>query len=135
MPASDSTIACGHRGAVLEESRNCSATGGDGARIIGGQTGRKLHLVYKESPDGDSLVFPSLDRAIEIDRLRRAIQTSETWGESRRRIDPEAHAELFGGGFYNPGPDDCSLWAMVGPSSQTTRTQSQLLKDAEIMEN
>jgi hypothetical protein len=99
LPASDSTIACSSNGAVLEEARSCSATARDEGRFRGSQTGRKLHLVYKESQDGDSLVFTSPDRAIEIDRLRRALETSETWGEFRQRIGPEAHAELFGEDF------------------------------------
>jgi len=75
---------------------------------MGSQTGRKLHLVYKESPDGESIIITSRDRAIEIDRLRRAIETSETWGEFRQRIGPEAHEELFGEDFDDPDPDDDS---------------------------
>jgi len=72
---------------------------------MGSQTLRKLHLVFRESPDQDSLVFTSPDRAMEIDRLRRAIETSETWGEFRRRIGPEAHADLYGKDFYDPEDD------------------------------
>jgi hypothetical protein len=75
---------------------------------MGRQAVCKLHLVYRESPDQDSLVFTSPARAIEIDRLRRAIETSETWGEFRRRIGPEAHADLYGDDFYDPDPDDDS---------------------------
>jgi hypothetical protein len=75
---------------------------------MGSQTERKLHLVYRESEDGISLIFTSPERAVEIDRLRRALETSETWGEFRRRIGPEAHAELFGEDFYDPDPDDDS---------------------------
>ena len=70
------------------------------------QTERKLHLVFRETEDGISLIFTSPERAVEIDRLRRALETSETWGEFRRRIGPEAHAELFGEDFYDPDPDD-----------------------------
>jgi hypothetical protein len=82
----------------------CQLPNVTGGRFMGSQATRKLHLVFHESPDGDSLVFTSLDRAIEIDRLRRAIETSETWGEFRQRIGPEAHADLFGDDYY--GPDD-----------------------------
>jgi hypothetical protein len=65
---------------------------------------RKPHLVFREAPHMDSLVFTSLDRAIEIDRLHRAIQTSETWGEFRKRVGPEEYAALYD--FYIPEPDD-----------------------------
>jgi hypothetical protein len=36
---------------------------------MGSQIGRKLHLVYRESEDGISLIT-SPERAMEIDRLR-----------------------------------------------------------------
>lgn len=116
LSAPDSTIACRRNGAVLEESRDCSAMAGDGGRFVGSQTGRKLHLVYRESEDGISLIFTSPERAVEIDRLRRALETAETWGEFRRRIGPEAHAELFGEDFDASEFDDDSEDIDANPS-------------------
>ncbi len=52
-----------------------------------------------------SLVFTSLDRALEIDRLHRAIESSATWGEFRERIGAEEYGALFQNAFYTPGPD------------------------------
>jgi hypothetical protein len=69
---------------------------------------RQLHRAFRESPEQDSLVYTSLDRAIQIDRLRRAIETSETCGEFRQTIGSEAHADLFGDDFYSPDPDNDS---------------------------
>jgi hypothetical protein len=64
------------------------------------------HLVFRVAPHMDSLVFTSLDRAIEIDRLHRGIETSTTWGEFRKRIGPEEYAEFSRESFYTPQPDD-----------------------------
>jgi hypothetical protein len=55
---------------------------------------------------GRTLIFTSIDRAIEIDRLQRAIETSVTWGEFRQRIGRREYAALFRDCFYIPHPDD-----------------------------
>jgi hypothetical protein len=44
-----------------------------------------------------SLVFTSLDRAIT---------SSKTWGEFRKKIGPEEYAALYQDRFYTPEPDD-----------------------------
>jgi hypothetical protein len=54
-------------------------------------------------------------RAVEIDRLRRALETSETWGEFRR-IGPDAHAEMFGEDFDDTKVDDGSEDIDANPS-------------------
>jgi len=54
----------------------------------------------------DALVFTSLERALEIDRLHRAISDSKTWGEFRTKIGSAEYARLFEDQFYRPQPDD-----------------------------
>ena len=63
-------------------------------------------LVYRQAPHADYLVFTSLDRAIEIDRLHRAIETSTIWGEFRKSIGPEEYASLYADYFEKPDPDE-----------------------------
>jgi len=63
-------------------------------------------LVFREAPYGSSLVFTAPERAAEIDRLNRVIESSETWGEFRRKIGPEEYAKLYEDVFYKPEPDD-----------------------------
>jgi hypothetical protein len=53
-----------------------------------------------------SLVFTSPDRAIEIDYLRRAIESSKTWGEFRQRIGREEYVRLYKYVFFWPDEDD-----------------------------
>ena|ERR1700688_146087 len=61
-------------------------------------------LVFREAPHDYYLVFTSLDRALEIDRLQRAL-ASATWGEFRRQIGAAEYARLFEEVFEKPPPD------------------------------
>lgn len=67
---------------------------------------RKPDLVFREAPHMSSLVFTSLDRAVEVNRLHRAIESSETWGDFRRKIGPDEYARLYEGAFDPPDPDE-----------------------------
>src|SRR5271165_3429578 len=69
-------------------------------------TGRKPVLAFRKAPHTASLVFTSLKRAIENDRLHRGIESSKTWGEFRRAIGPEEYASLYEEVFYKPEPGE-----------------------------
>jgi hypothetical protein len=51
-------------------------------------------LVFRESPYDSCLVFAPLERAAAVDRIHRALE-SATWGEFRRKMDPEEYARLL----------------------------------------
>lgn len=51
-------------------------------------------LVFRESPHDTCLVFARPERAAEIDRIYHAME-SATWGEFRRKMDPEEYARLL----------------------------------------
>jgi hypothetical protein len=54
----------------------------------------KPDLVFREVPFLSSLVFTSFDRAIEVDRLHRAIESSKTWGEFGQKIGPKEYKRV-----------------------------------------
>ena len=56
-------------------------------------------LVFRESPYGNTLVFAPIERAQYVDRLHRAISTSQTWGEFRRRMPHKEYEKLFADSF------------------------------------
>ena len=64
------------------------------------------HLVFRTDPYFGRLVITSLARAVEIDRLQRAIEVSVTWGEFRERIGRGEYKKQFKDCFYTLQPDD-----------------------------
>ena len=78
---------------------------GQGAKSAARPAGSHADLVFRRAPHMDALVFTSLDRALEIDRLHRAISQSATWGEFRKRIGREEYERLFEDQFEIPEPD------------------------------
>ena len=51
-------------------------------------------LVFRESPHDTCLVFVRPERAAAVDRMHRAME-SATWGQFRRKMDPEEYARLL----------------------------------------
>jgi len=51
-------------------------------------------LVFRESPHDTCLVFATPERAAAVDRIHRAMEPA-TWGEFRRKMDPEEYARVL----------------------------------------
>lgn len=56
--------------------------------------GTERLLYYREAPHDNYLVFAPPERAAAVDRMHRAME-SATWGEFRRKMDPEEYARLL----------------------------------------
>lgn len=52
-------------------------------------------LYFREAPHMSALIFASPERAQFVDRLRRAIEDSRTWGEFRLGLPPGEYENLF----------------------------------------
>ncbi len=52
-------------------------------------------LYFRESPHDSYLIFTSLERALFVDQVHRAIQESTTWGEFRKGMPAAEYQRLF----------------------------------------
>ena len=55
---------------------------------------RSPDLVFRESPHDSCVVFALPERAAAVYRIHQAME-SATWGEFRRKMDPEEYARVF----------------------------------------